>query len=127
MKTIFTFLILLTAITTFAQTNSSEHQLIKAENHPMQYYLSLPKGWSKDKQWPVVIILEAADKEYKKNMERFIAARGEMPFILVAPFNTNNGNQGRRDKKLFPYSTETWDYMDKVGDCQFNDEGIKNI
>jgi predicted peptidase len=127
MKTIFTFLTLLITFNTFAQTNSSETQLIKSKNHPIQYYLSLPKGWNKKKQWPVVIILEAADKEYKKNLDRFITARGDMPFILIAPFNTNNGNQGRRDPKLFPYSTETWDYMDKVGDCQFNDDGIQNI
>ncbi len=127
MKAIFSFLMLMNAFNAFTQPNSTEPLLIKAENHPIQYYLSLPKGWNKNKQWPVVVVLEAAEKEYKKNMERFMVARGEMPFILVAPFNTNNGNSGRRDSKVFPYSTETWDYMEKVGDCQFNDEGIQSI
>ncbi|MGC4021161.1 MAG: hypothetical protein QM734_04070 [Cyclobacteriaceae bacterium] len=109
----------------FSQVN--ELKPIKAEKHPIQYFLSLPKNWSKDKTWPVVMVLEAADKEYKKNAEKFIAARGDMPFILIAPFNTNNGNQGRRDPNLFPYSTETWDYMEKIGDCQFNEDGIQQI
>ncbi|HCW05966.1 MAG TPA: hypothetical protein DGG95_01225 [Cytophagales bacterium] len=111
----------------FSQSCSAQLQLLKASNHPMQYYLSLPEGWSKNKTWPVVILLEAADKEFKLNAERFVAARATMPFILVAPFNTNNGNDGRRDPKIFPYSTETWDYMEKIGDCQFNDEGIGQI
>ncbi len=101
--------------------------LQQVAGHPMQYYLSLPKDWTTSKSWPVVVVLEAADKEYQKNAERFEAARGDMPFILVAPINTNNGNQGRRDPKLFPYSNETWDYIEKVGDCQFNDEGIGKI
>ena len=114
------------AFGTFAQTNN-DLQPIKCENHPMQYFLSLPKNWSKARQWPVVVVLEAADKEYKKNAERFISTRGDMPFILVAPFNTNNGNQGRRDLKLFPYSKETWDYMEQVGDCQFNEEGLQSV
>ncbi|HRI78687.1 MAG TPA: hypothetical protein PLR06_04050 [Cyclobacteriaceae bacterium] len=101
--------------------------LIKASHHPMQYYLSVPKGWNASRKWPVVVVLEAAEKDFKANAERFISTRGDLPFIIVAPINTNNGNAGRRDASLFPYSNETWDYMDKVGDCQFNDEGLVNI
>lgn len=121
----------LSLLTLIALSNVAYSQstltLQKAAGHPIQYYISLPKDWTKAKSWPVVVVLEAADKEYQKNAERFVTARGDMPFILVAPFNTNNGNQGRRDPKLFPYSNETWDYMEKVGDCQFNDEGIEKI
>lgn len=111
----------------FAQDGSSDLQLKTASNHPIQYFISLPKGWNSTRKWPIVMILEAADKEYKINAERFVKARGNSPFILVAPYNTNNGNQGRRDPKVSPYSTETWDYIDKVGDCQFNSEGIHQI
>jgi len=50
-----------------------------------------------------------------------------LPFILVQPIHTNNGNQGRRDVSVFPYTSETWDYIDKVGDCQFNADGIDAI
>lgn len=93
----------------------------------MQYFVALPDGWSPSKKWPVVVVLEAAEKEYKTNAQRFVDARGDMPFIIVAPIHTNNGNQGRRDPNLFPYTNETWDYIDKVGDCQFNDDGIRQI
>ncbi|HTH57980.1 MAG TPA: hypothetical protein VL728_18160 [Cyclobacteriaceae bacterium] len=115
------------ALLTFHLSAQPELSLVKADKHPMQYYLSLPKGWSKERAWPVVVILESASKEYKANAEQFVTARGGRPFILIAPINTNNGNQSRRDATVFPYSSETWDYMDKIGDCQFNDEGIVAI
>jgi len=119
--------ILISNSLTFGQDVSSSLQLKTASNHPMQYFISLPKGWNKTKKWPVLIVLEEAAKEYKINIERFVKARGDSPFILVGPYNTNNGNSGRRDENIFPYSKETWDYMEKVGDCQFNDEGIHQI
>jgi hypothetical protein len=102
-------------------------ELKTANGHPMMYYVSLPKKWNAFKSWPVVFILEAAEKEFKKNAERFVDARGDMPFILVAPINTSNGNQGRKDPNVFPYSKETWEYIERVGDCQFNAEGIYQI
>lgn len=98
-----------------------------ANGHPMKYYISLPQNWNKEKTWPVVFILEAATKQFEENAKRFINARGNLPFILVAPINTNNGNQGRRDPELFPYSNETWNFIDAVGDCKFNAEGIRQI
>ena len=122
-------IILFVAIVAFssASAQTGDLKLTTASNHPMQYYISLPKGWNSSRKWPVAVVLEAAEKDYKVNAERFLSTRGDLPFILIAPINTNNGNQGRRDPSIFPYSTETWDYMDKVGDCQFNDEGILNI
>jgi len=122
-------IILLTAVFGFsvASAQTTPLELVKASNHPIQYYVSLPKGWDPSRKWPVAVVLEAAEKDYKVNAERFVSTRGNLPFILVAPINTNNGNQGRRDPSIFPYSAETWDYMDKVGDCQFNDEGILSI
>jgi len=93
----------------------------------MMYYVSLPQNWTASKSWPVVVVLEAAEKEFKKNAARFVEARGSAPFILVAPLNTNNGNQGRKDPAVFPYSRETWEYIDRVGDCEFNSDGIRKI
>ncbi len=118
---------MLSPIIVLAQSDRSELVLKTANGHAMQYYVSLPQGWNKTKSWPIVIVLEAAEKEFKKNAERFASARGNYPFIIVAPINTDNGNQGRRDASVFPYTTETWDYIDKVGDCQFNNTGIKQI
>jgi poly(3-hydroxybutyrate) depolymerase len=121
-------LLILLSTVCYSQTSSPNNlQLLKTNGHAMQYYVSLPENWASTKKWPLVIILEAAEKEYKANAERFAAARGKLPFIIVAPIHTSNGNYGRRDPKLFPYSNETWDYIDKIGDCQFNEDGIKQI
>ncbi len=116
---VFPFLFLLSSLST--------QELKTATGHPMQYYISLPKGWTKDKAWPIVILNEAAEKQYKENAKRFISARNDMPFILVAPIHVNNGNQGRHDPEVFPYSDEAWNYIDKVGDCKFNEDGISQI
>ncbi len=53
-----------------------------ASKHAMQYYLSLPKNWSADKAWPIVVAVEAAEKEFKENARRFAEARKSLPFII---------------------------------------------
>lgn len=128
MKSILSISILFFSLCLHAQTKSNDSLISQtASNHPMQYFLSLPNKWTKEKKWPIVVIIEAADKEYKENALRFIRARKNMPFILVAPFNVNNSHYGRRDPKIFPYSKETWDIIEKTGDCKFNMDGISQI
>ncbi|HRI59495.1 MAG TPA: hypothetical protein PK228_07220 [Saprospiraceae bacterium] len=128
MKLIFAIPILLLTAYLHAQKISNDSLELKtANNHQMQYFLSLPDKWTIEKKWPIVVIIESADKEYKENALRFVSARKEMPFILVAPFNVNNSRYGRRDSKIFPYSEETWDIIDKTGDCKFNMDGITQI
>ncbi len=101
--------------------------LLTANGHPIQYYVSLPDGWTNQKNWPIVVIIESADKEYKENALRFVRARKKMPFIIVAPYNLNNSRYGRRDPKIFPYSSQTWDYIETVGDCRFNMDGLTQV
>ncbi|HEY6063444.1 MAG TPA: hypothetical protein VIV35_07525 [Chitinophagaceae bacterium] len=128
MKFVFVIPALLLAVYLPAQNKYNDSlQLKTANGHPMQYFLSLPGNWTMEKKWPIVVIIESADKEYKENALRFVRARKEMPFILVAPFNVNNSRSGRRDPKIFPYSEETWDIIDKTGDCKFNMDGITRI
>lgn len=111
-----------------AQSPHPDSVILKtAAGHPMQYYVSLPDGWTKEKTWPIVVVIEAADKEYKENALRFVRARKKMPFIIVAPYNVNNSRFGRRDPAIFPYSAVTWDYIEKVGDCQFNMDGLTQV
>jgi len=98
-----------------------------ATGHPMQYWISLPAGWHPGGSWPVVVVLEAAEKEYQANAERFVAARGDGPFIIVAPYIVTNGNQGLRDPAIFPYTPETWDTIDRVSSCRFDAEGLAQV
>lgn len=111
-----------------AQSSENDSVMLKtASAHPMQYYVSLPDGWTREKQWPIVVVIESSDKEYKENALRFVRARKKMPFIIVAPYNLNNSRYGRRDPAVFPYSSATWDYIDKVGDCRFNMDGLTQV
>ena len=109
-------------------TAQNDPVMLKTANgHPMQYFISLPEGWTKQKTWPVVFVIESADKEYRENALRFVRARKHMPFIIVAPYNVNNSRSGRRDPAVFPYSAKDWDYIERVGDCTFNMEGLTQI
>lgn len=114
-------------ITKAQDGSGGELQLKTANGHLMQYYVSLPDGWNAEKKWPVVVIAEAAEKEYKINAERFIRARGTKPFILVAPITTTNGRQGYRSPEVYPYSNSTWDAIDQQGICYFDMSGIEQI
>lgn len=127
MKKIFavTFLFILKITTASGQLSNPE--LKKTNDHPMQYYISLPDNWSSDRKWPVVIALEDAGKQFKKNTERFMGARKDMPFIIIVPFITTNGQQGYRDSNIYPYSKAVWDTIDKISICKFDIDGLQSI
>ncbi len=98
-----------------------------ASKHAMQYFVSLPKNWRADRSWPIVIAVEAAEKEFKENAKRFAEARGDLPFIIVTPINVTNGNAGQRDPAVYPYSVATWDAIAKDGICNFDINGLLNV
>ncbi len=127
MKKIFviTFLFMLKITTASGQLSNLE--LKKASDHPMQYYISLPDNWLPDRKWPVVIAIEDAGKQFKKNAERFMGARKDMPFIIVVPFITTNGQQGHKDSTIYPYSKAVWDTIDKISICKFDIDGLQSI
>ena len=106
---------------------SSKLELKKASNHPIQYYIFLPDNWSPNANWPVVVVLSDAEKQFKKDAEQFIGARKDLPFIIVAPFITTNGNHGHRDSTIYPYSKQVWDSIDKLSICKFDIDGLQNI
>ena len=120
-------LITLSLIIKITTIQAQVPEIKKANDHPMQYYISLPNGWTANKKWPVVFAVEAADKQFKQNAERFIAARKNMPFIIVVPINTTNGQQGHRDPAIYPYSKAVWDTIDKVSTCKFDLDGLQSI
>ena len=110
-----------------AISQSSQVELKQATNHPMQYYISLPVNWDSHKIWPVVIAFEEAEKQFKKNTELFANARKDLPFIIIVPIITTNGNYGYRDPGIYPYSSSIWDTIDKVSTCNFDIQGLQNI
>ena len=126
MKTII-IAILSIVIVSSANCQTTSLVLKKAGDHSMQYYISLPGNWTATKKWPVVIAVEAAEKQFKQNAERFMAARKDLPFIIVVPINTTNGQQGHRDSTIYPYSKAVWDTIDKISICKFDIDGLQHI
>jgi dienelactone hydrolase len=110
-----------------APATADELRRETADGHPMQYYLSLPRGFEAKRTWPVVVVVEAAEKRFEENARRFVAARGDLPFIIVAPIVVTNGRSGQRDPAIYPYSTAVWDGIDKSGVCEFDLAGIDRV
>ena len=123
----FRFLIPLTAGALIVPAFASDAQELKtAASHPIQYYVSLPKGWNGERTWPVVMIIEAAEREFLKTLNVFEKARGDRPFILVTPLVTTNGGANYRQAETYHYSEETWAKIQE-NRCGFDFDGIAAI
>jgi hypothetical protein len=98
-----------------------------ASTHPMKYYLSLPDGWTAGKKWPVVVIIESADRDFFQAGSAFAHVRVSYPFILVTPFVVTNGGARYRDVPSYQYSDEVWARVQKDGDFKFDMDGINAV
>jgi dienelactone hydrolase len=98
-----------------------------ASNHSMQYYLSLPNGWAAGREWPVVMVIEDANRQFAATAGRFAAARGDMPFILAIPLVVTNGGARYRQVSSYKYSDTVWNEIEQTGTCQFDFEGIRAV
>jgi dienelactone hydrolase len=58
----------------------------------VQYYLSLPKRWTTNSTWPILVSIDGAGHNFLGNFQAFTKARGEQPFIIMTPFISSNGN-----------------------------------
>jgi len=90
----------------------------------MQYYLSLPDGWTAAKKWPVVVAIESANRNFAQNAGEFEAARGRMPFIIVTPLVVTNGGAGARNAASYHYAEAVWNQIDGEGPFKFDADGI---
>jgi poly(3-hydroxybutyrate) depolymerase len=79
-----------------------------ATHHPMQYYLSLPPAWKKGGHWPVVVVIDSADREFKGVASAFAAARGARTYIIVTPLVVTNGGPRAREVPSYHYSPAVW-------------------
>ena len=101
-------------------------ELRTASGHSIQYYFSLPKGWTINRKWPVLMVVESANKEFKENLAIFERARKDAPFILAAPLVTTNGGANYRQADTYRYSEATWSEIEKDR-CKFDMDGIAAV
>lgn len=70
----------------------STPELKTARSTAIQYYLSLPKDWSEEREWPILVTIDGSGHNFLGNCETFIHARKDRPFIIVTPLVSSNGN-----------------------------------
>jgi len=127
LKCVVCLLVLNCTSATFVPQVSGPTQLKTASSHPIQYYLSLPEGWTAGKKWPVVVVIESADREFLDAATAFAQARQHRPFILVTPLVVTNGGAGYRNAPTYHYSDSVWDWIQKSGQFNFDMDGITAI
>lgn len=93
----------------------------------MQYYLSLPEGWVAGRKYPVVVVIDSAERDFSQAATAFATAREQRPFILVTPLVVTNGGAGARSVPTYHYSDQVWDRIQSSGPFVFDTEGITAI
>jgi dienelactone hydrolase len=78
--------------------------VIKHPDHPLVGYVSLPKGWSRKKKYPVLITVDGAGSNFLGSGRRFATTRGSRKYIVLAPCTLSNTNELL--PKKYPYYTE---------------------
>ena len=103
----------------------------KAIASPMQYWISVPKGWPGKRTWPVVMTIAGAGRDYEANAKLFAAVRDNenYPFIIVSPVLLTNSGDGPvpRTQAGLDYPSSTWDLIDRVGRCAFDKAGVAAV
>lgn len=99
----------------------------RAGTHPMRYHLALPSGWSASTEWPVLVVIPDAGREFRTNLEQFVIARGDRPYILVAPEVLSCGGAGSRSPDHYSYSRAEWDSLQGGDDFAFEDVGLQAV
>jgi dienelactone hydrolase len=99
----------------------------RASTHPMRYHLALPSGWKADRTWPVLVVIPDAGREFEGNLSLFVHARGDRPYILVAPEVLSSGGERSRTLEHFSYTRAEWDSLQGGDDFAFEDAGLQAV
>jgi hypothetical protein len=109
------------AIATADTGQTSRSTVHHAPDHPMRYHLALPSGWKPDRTWPVLVVIPDAARDFKDNLARFARARGDRPYILVAPEVLSCGGARTRTPDRYSYSPAEWTSLQAGDDFAFED------
>lgn len=92
----------------------------------MQYYISLPQGWTALRRWPVVVVIESANRQFEETLSIFEKARKDLPFILLTPLVTTNGGANYRQAGTYRYTDAVWNQIEQDR-CRFDSDGITAV
>jgi dienelactone hydrolase len=82
--------------------------VIRGKGQHLVGYLSLPKGWKKNREYDVLVAVDGAGSGFLGCARGFAGARGSRDVIVLAPCTLANTNQLKPDKYPF-YSKEVLD------------------
>jgi hypothetical protein len=99
----------------------------RATTHPMHYHLALPSGWAHDRDWPLLVVIPDASRDFEANLARFVRARGDRPYILVAPEVLSCGGARSRTRDHYSYTAAEWDSLQGGDDFAFEDAGLAAV
>ncbi len=108
-----------------AQLAQTDVVLIKSPDHAIVGYLSLPKGWSKNGSYSILVAVDGAGSNFLGAGRNFAKRRGSRPFIVLAPCSFSNTNAIQPQKYPF-YSKEVLDEGSR-NRIEFDDEGLQAL
>ncbi len=99
----------------------------RVSTHPMRYHLALPSGWTADREWPVLVVVPDAARDFEANLRRFVRVRGERPYILIAPEVLSCGGARSRTPDRYAFTPAEWDSLRGGDDFAFEDAGLAAV
>jgi hypothetical protein len=75
----------------------------------------------------VLVVIPDAAREFEGNLTLFVSARGDRPYILVAPEVLSCGGAGSRTRDHYSYSATVWDSLQGGDDFAFEDAGLAAV
>ena len=104
-----------------------ETSVHRTAKHPMRYHVALPSGWNSDRTWPVLVVIPDAARDFKDNLARFVRARGDRPYILVAPEVLSCGGARTRTPDRYSYFPTEWASLQHGDDFAFEDAELAAV
>jgi predicted esterase len=125
--------VLLALFACAAASHSAEAQVQTATTHPMKYLVSLPKNWTAERTWPVLVAPSAHYDAKGQSLAQFAAERDarKSDFIIVAPFVINADPlsgmaeyRGAVADAISAADAATGGSRDEVARAKFDSEGV---
>ena len=92
----------------FADTAKRDRVILeKLPNHPLRYYIALPRNWSRhaERRWAVLVAIDGAGSGFQGRAFAYKKARKNLPLIVVAPCTFSNTNSWRKYTKWYDAQT----------------------
>ncbi len=112
--------------TSILETSAKKNPiLLKASDHPMDYYLSLPDSYAPAKKCHILVTCEGAGSNFLGNHNGFKDRRGDAQVIIVTPWTLSTTNE--LDSKKYNYPKETIDKYQQGPRIEFDEQGILSV